>query len=204
VILPLTADESKARGAFLISRSATLRSPFRTEKLGLFETNAVPPASAYSEISKFPNPFCFDHPIARMMKTTLSILFLLLFPLVLFAKDKAAPTREKLTVSTEAWTGQKLPAYPSGQPEISILKITIPPGQRLPMHKHPVINAAVVLRGELTVTTDKGKVFHVKAGHPMVEVVNEWHYGANHGTEPLELIAFYAGVKGTPITVPQK
>jgi hypothetical protein len=38
----------------------------------------------------------------------------------------------------------------------------------------------------------------------MVEVVNEWHYGANHGTEPVELIAFYAGVKGTPITVPQK
>ena len=83
------------------------------------------------------------------MKTTLSILFLLLLPLALFAKDKAAPTKEKLTVSTEAWTGQKLPAYPSGQPEISVLKITIPPGQRLPMHKHPVINAAVVLRGEL-------------------------------------------------------
>jgi quercetin dioxygenase-like cupin family protein len=203
VSLPLTADESKAHGAFLISRSATLRSPFRTEKLGLFETNAVPP-SAIRKISKFSNPFCFGHPIARMMKTTLSILFLLLLPLALFAKDKAAPTREKLTVSTEAWTGQKLPAYPSGQPEISILKITIPPGQRLPMHKHPVINAAVVLRGELTVTTDKGKVLHVKAGHPMVEVVNEWHYGANHGTEPLELIAFYAGVKGTPITVPQK
>jgi hypothetical protein len=38
----------------------------------------------------------------------------------------------------------------------------------------------------------------------MIEVVDEWHYGANHGTEPVELIAFYAGVKGTPITVPQK
>jgi quercetin dioxygenase-like cupin family protein len=72
------------------------------------------------------------------------------------------------------------------------------------MHKHPVINAAVVLRGELTVTTADGKVLRVKAGHPMIEVVNEWHYGANHGTEPVELIAFYAGVKGTPITVPQK
>jgi quercetin dioxygenase-like cupin family protein len=139
-----------------------------------------------------------------MMKTTLSILFLLFLPLALFAKDKAALTKEELTASTEAWTGQKLPAYPSGQPEISVLKITIPPGQRLPMHKHPVINAAVVLRGELTVTTGQGKVLHVKAGHPVIEVVNEWHYGANHGTEPLELIAFYAGVKGTPITVAQK
>jgi quercetin dioxygenase-like cupin family protein len=136
------------------------------------------------------------------MKTTLAILCLL--PLGLFAKDKSAPTNEKLTVSTDAWTGQKLPAYPPGQPEITVLKITIPPGQRLPMHKHPVINAAVVLRGELTVTTGDGKVLHVKAGHPMIEVVNEWHYGANHGTEPVELIVFYAGVKGTPITILQK
>jgi quercetin dioxygenase-like cupin family protein len=138
------------------------------------------------------------------MKTTLSILFLLLLPLGLFAKDQSAPTKEKLVVSTEAWTGQKLPAYPSGQPEVSILKITIPPGQRLPMHKHPVINAAVVLRGELTLTTGNGKVLHVKAGHSFIEVVNEWHYGANHGSEPLEMIVFYAGVKGTPITIPQK
>jgi quercetin dioxygenase-like cupin family protein len=139
------------------------------------------------------------------MKTTLSILFLLLLlPPGLFAEDKPTPTREKLIVSTQAWTGQKLPAYPSGQPEISILKVTIPPGQRFPIHKHPVINAAVVLRGELTVTTDKGKIVHVKAGHPMIEVVNEWHYGANHGTEPVEMIAFYAGVRGTPITIPQK
>jgi quercetin dioxygenase-like cupin family protein len=137
-----------------------------------------------------------------MMKTAL--FFLLVLPLTLSAEDKAAPSKEKLTVSTETWTGKKLPAYPSGQPEISILKITIPPGQRLPMHKHPVINAGVVLRGELTVTTDKGEVLHVKAGQPIVEVVNEWHYGANHGTEPIELIAFYAGVKGVPITIPQK
>lgn len=139
-----------------------------------------------------------------MMKTILAILLLFLLSLGLFAKDKSAPTREKLIVATKAWTGQKLPAYPSGQPEISILKVTIPPGQRLPMHKHPCINAAVVVRGELTITTAKGHVLHVKAGQPFIEVVDEWHYGANHGKEPVELIAFYAGVKNTPITIPQQ
>jgi hypothetical protein len=36
------------------------------------------------------------------------------------------------------------------------------------------------------------------------QVINEWHYGANHGTEPVEMIAFCAGVKGQPITIPQK
>jgi hypothetical protein len=137
-----------------------------------------PPGLSYSEISKFSNPFCFDHPIARMMKTTLSILFLLLLPLALFAKDKAAPTREKLTVSTEAWTGQKLPAYPSGQPEISILKITIPPGQRLPMHKHPVINAAVVLRVSSRSQLTKAKLSTSKP-------VTPWSKSSTNGTTAL-------------------
>jgi hypothetical protein len=49
--------------------------------------------------------FCPVNPIPQMMKTTLSILLMLLFPLGLFAKDKSAPTKEKLIVSTEAWTG---------------------------------------------------------------------------------------------------
>ena len=138
------------------------------------------------------------------MKTALPVLLLILLPSALFANDKSSPSKEKLVVTTEAWTGQKLPAYPSGQPEITILKITIPPGQRLPMHKHPCISAAVVVRGELTVTTGKGQVLHLRTGHAMVEVVDQWHYGANHGKEPVELIAFYAGAKGQPITVPQK
>jgi hypothetical protein len=38
----------------------------------------------------------------------------------------------------------------------------------------------------------------------MIEIVNEWHDGANQGKEPIEMLAFYAGVKGTPITVMPK
>ena len=64
------------------------------------------------------------------MNAILSILLLLLFPLGLFARDKSAPTKKELIVATKAWTGEKLPAYPSGQPEVTILKITIPPGLR--------------------------------------------------------------------------
>jgi hypothetical protein len=103
-----------------------------------------------------------------MQHRILSVVILLLVPVSLSAKDNSAPKRKKLIVSTQAWTGEKLPAYPSGQPEISVLKVTIPPGQRLPMHKHPFINAAVVVRGELTVTTDKGRVLHVKSGEQLI------------------------------------
>ncbi|MBT1711214.1 hypothetical protein KK062_23420 [Fulvivirgaceae bacterium PWU5] len=30
-----------------------------------------------------------------------------------------------------------------------------------------------------------------------------WYYGKNDGNEPVELIVFYAGIEGTPITLPK-
>lgn len=107
----------------------------------------------------------------------------------------------QLIKSTESWNGQPLPAYGTGAPEITILRITIPPGYTLPVHAHPVINAGVLLKGELTVTTDSGQVLHLKPYDPIIEVVNIWHYGKNEGNEPAEIIVFYAGETGVPITV---
>ena len=107
----------------------------------------------------------------------------------------------QLIRTTASWDGSPLPAYPAGQPEVTILRITIPPKTRLPLHEHPVINAGVLLRGQLTVKTEQGKTLHLKAGDPIVEVVDKWHYGINEGDQPAEIIVFYAGVKGEPITV---
>lgn len=107
----------------------------------------------------------------------------------------------QLIKSTTSWNGHPLPAYPTGKPEITILRITIPPGATVPMHKHPVINAGVLLRGQLTVTTEAGDVLHLKANHPIIEVVNTWHYGKNEGKTPAELIMFYAGAVGMPLSI---
>lgn len=109
----------------------------------------------------------------------------------------------KLVESSKSWNGAPLPGYPAGTPQVTILKITIPPQTALKTHKHPVINAGVVLKGELTVSTETGETMIIKAGEPIVELVNIWHYGKNDGREPVELIVFYAGVEGTPITVPK-
>ncbi|MBE0427299.1 MAG: cupin domain-containing protein [Nitrospirae bacterium] len=108
-----------------------------------------------------------------------------------------------LVKTTSSWDGSKLPDYPGGQPEITILKITIPPGVSLPLHKHPVINAGVLLKGELTVRTDTGERLHLKAGEAIAEVVNTWHCGKNEGNIPAEIIVFYAGTQGLPITIQQ-
>jgi len=138
------------------------------------------------------------------MKTRL-VLTLLLLPLAgLLAKEPALPQAkaETLIKGTTDWQGQTLPAYGTGQPEVTLLKITIPPGVTLPIHEHPVINAAIVTKGVLTVVaTESGKTLTAKAGDAFIEMVNEPHYGRNEGTEPVELYVFYAGTKGTPITV---
>lgn len=109
-----------------------------------------------------------------------------------------------LVKSTKSWNGSKLPKYLDGNPEITILKIIIPPKTKLSLHKHPEINAGVLLKGSLRVISKDNDTLNLKAGEPIVELVNTWHYGENLGTEPAEIIVFYAGVEGTPITVVKK
>lgn len=110
-----------------------------------------------------------------------------------------------ITKSDTSWDGTPLPHYATGQPEITILKITIQPGVSLPMHEHPYINAGVLMTGELTVVRkDNGKTLHLKAGDSITELVNTWHYGINEGKVPAEIIVFYAGVKGKPVTIIEK
>lgn len=109
-----------------------------------------------------------------------------------------SPVVRELVKSTQSWNGALLPAYPQGQPEITILRISIPAGTRLDTHSHPVINAGVLISGQLTVVTADGKTLYLKAGDPIVEVVNTLHYGINQGKVPAEIIVFYAGAVGAP------
>lgn len=110
-------------------------------------------------------------------------------------------TVETLAKSSASWNGTPLPAYVPGQPEVSILRIRIAPGAVLPMHQHPMINAGVLLSGELTVKTEKGDILRLKAGEAIIEVVDQWHSGANEGKQPAEIVVFYAGVAGQPLSV---
>lgn len=115
--------------------------------------------------------------------------------------DDASPVVQVLAKTTRSWDKALLPSYPQGQPEITILRIHIPAGTRLDTHRHPVINAGVLLRGQLTIVTIDGKTQHLKAGDPIVELVNTAHYGINNGKVPAEIVVFYAGVVDLPITV---
>lgn len=108
---------------------------------------------------------------------------------------------ETLAKTTKSWNGDTLPSYPKGQPEVTILKITIPPHSKLVWHKHPVINAGILLSGELHVISESNDVLHLKEGESIVELVNTWHYGENRGDIPAQIVVFYAGTTTLPITV---
>jgi quercetin dioxygenase-like cupin family protein len=108
---------------------------------------------------------------------------------------------EQLAKSSKSWDGESLQNYPKGQPEITILRIKIPPGAELERHEHPVINSGYLVSGELTVIAKDNKKLHLKAGDSIVEIVNKKHYGKNEGTDTAEIIVFYAGEVNKPITI---
>lgn len=109
---------------------------------------------------------------------------------------------ETLLKTTKSWDGTPYKAYPSGQPEITVLRIYVPPHSTLAWHYHPVINAAYVLSGELTVQrrdNDQRQAIH--AGQVLPEMVDNAHRGYT-GDQSATLIVFYAGASGGSITVP--
>ena len=112
-------------------------------------------------------------------------------------------TVDVLTKTDKSWNGATLPPYPKGQPQITIIRYQFAPGAILPVHKHPVLNAGVLLKGELSVKTDRGETLNLKAGDAIVELVDQWHEGRNNGTETAELIIVYSGTPDLPLAIRQ-
>ncbi|TVU59213.1 cupin domain-containing protein [Vibrio atlanticus] len=121
-----------------------------------------------------------------------------------FAFCSSAATSENIAQSLYSWNGTKLPSISLEDPKVTIKKIIIDPGERLPIHLHPVINAGVLLSGKLTVyTEDQSQVLHLDAdsdNKTIVEMVDKFHYGINEGTKPAEIIVFYISDKDQILT----
>ena len=108
---------------------------------------------------------------------------------------------EQVLQTTESWDGSRYTGYPSGQPQVTVLKITIPPHTTLHWHRHPMISAAYVLSGRLTVEKkDTGERKVVNAGEALAETVQTTHRGFTTD-EAVELIVFYAGRVDMPVSV---
>jgi quercetin dioxygenase-like cupin family protein len=103
--------------------------------------------------------------------------------------------------ASSSWDGEPHQSYPSGQPELSVLKITLAPHTQLEWHSHPMPSAAYIVAGKLTLERKRdGKKQCFTAGQVASETVDTFHRGAA-GSEPLVLIVFYAGRTGLPLTM---
>ncbi len=88
--------------------------------------------------------------------------------------------------------------------EVSIVKVTIPPGKETGWHKHAFPVFAYVLQGNLTVKIDNAKALQFPEGSSFAEVINTMHNGKNIGLKDVVLIVFFLGEKGMPLSVKQE
>jgi len=118
-----------------------------------------------------------------------------------YADEHPGITTDLIVRSGNDWTGSALPPYLAGAPEVAVMRYVIPPQTALPVHRHPAINAAYVVDGEITVVQEGGIQRNFKKGDVIIEMVDRWHYGINQGAKPVELVVFYATVKELPLSI---
>ncbi len=87
----------------------------------------------------------------------------------------------------ETALGQPL-RFPQRDGTIVVSTYDIPPGARLPVHRHPQQRIAYVMAGELRVSTPEGQSWTYRRGDVVTEMLDHWHSGETLGTEPVRLL----------------
>jgi quercetin dioxygenase-like cupin family protein len=127
--------------------------------------------------------------------------------LILLATPAAAqaPAPVQTTVATlDATIADQPVVAPSGKLRVTISQAVIPPGGRLPPHKHPYLRIGRIEAGRLKVTNHvTGKVVELKAGDWVVDPIDQWHEGEALGSEPVRLLLIDQAPPGAQVTVPR-
>jgi len=128
------------------------------------------------------------------------ILLCLILQVNISAQYKNGIKVETILKSDTTSIGQKI-MYPNFlNNEVTIAKITIPPGKSTGWHYHDIPVFAYVLSGNLTVKFDNGEEKSFSENSAFAEVVNVLHNGFNNGKDDLVLIAFFMGEKDKPLS----
>ena len=128
----------------------------------------------------------------------------LFIALMLVSFGSVAATSETVIQTQTHWNGRAIQPLNIKNPMVTMLRITIPAGEKLVMHKHPILNVGYLTKGELTVRSDNGDVLVLKPGDPIVELVDTWHYGESTGKTDAEIVVTYVGEKDDELSIIQK
>ena len=112
--------------------------------------------------------------------------------------------KDVLLKTTKTWDNDSYKKLNIKKPEVTVLKITMQPGEVLPLHKHDITNVAYLEEGTLMVVTDKNEQITLNEGDCLAEIVGKYHYGKNIGKTPVTIIVFYVGEKGSPLSTDKK
>lgn len=131
---------------------------------------------------------------------------LFVFALLLFTPSTAQQTYNKgvkvetlLKTDTTA-IGQKIVLPSSANDEVTIAKVTLPPGTSTGWHTHARPVFAFVVSGVLKVRLENGTINRFEPATTFAEVVDTLHEGFNDSNTDVVLIAFYLGEKNKPLS----
>lgn len=115
--------------------------------------------------------------------------------------DKPYKAVEHLLTNPKTVIGETI-YYPGGvEAKITSSIVTIMPGDQTKWHKHGAPLYAYVISGVVTVDYgDKGKKVY-PAGTDLMEAMDQWHRGENHGAEPARILAVHLGAEGVENTI---
>ncbi len=97
--------------------------------------------------------------------------------------------------------GQRISYPANANDEVTMLKITLPPGKITGWHEHEIPVFAYVLKGTLTVEFEDGKTVKFAENSSFAEVLHTVHRGINKENSDLVLLAIYLGIKGRPLSI---
>ena len=135
------------------------------------------------------------------MKKTVKLTIILIMMILCTTNLSYSAQKDVLLKTTSTWDNAEYKKLKIRKPEVTVLKIVINVNEELPMHKHDLVNIAYVKKGTLTVITENNQEITLHEGEVLPELIGKYHYGKNTGTEPVELVVFYIGEKGTPLSV---
>ena len=120
------------------------------------------------------------------------------------AQTTAPAQKQVLLKATGAWNGSAYVRYPPGQPQLTTLRLMIPPHTALPWHTHPFPEVGYVASGAITIEDGRsGKHQTFRTGQAFAETVNGVHRGVT-GSQPTVLIITYVGTPGVPTSIPAR
>lgn len=113
---------------------------------------------------------------------------LMILPLYLHAEER---TSVITPVANTAKTVTGEPIEVVTAPKIRTTIYELPPGKKLPVHKHAYQRLAYILSGKIDlINVDQNTNTPYQEGDFLVESRDSWHYGDNPYKEPVKLLVF--------------